>query len=127
MAQVFLIAGARDFPVPCSSPPCDHSLPIHLHPKPTVRPRRESDAPRESEETRDWKVPGTRRQESRRYDFRIKTPANRAQSKQIQPNRAISKLALGMLFAWFAYFAVENLPSDFGWSDFGIHPWSLGP
>jgi len=47
----------------------------------TARPVRASgDGPRE---TRDWKVPCTRRQESRRYHSRIKTPMNRAKSKLI--------------------------------------------
>jgi hypothetical protein len=40
--------------------------------------------------TRDWQVPGTRRQESRRYYSPIHPPMNRAQSRQIQPDRAKS-------------------------------------
>ena len=44
--------------------------------------------------TRDWKVPCTRRQESRRYDSRINSPMNRAKSSLIVVNRETSNRAL---------------------------------
>jgi len=48
VAQVFLPAGSRDFPVPCSGPPCHRSQAIHHHPQSHVLTGREPDAPRES-------------------------------------------------------------------------------
>jgi hypothetical protein len=95
-------------------------------------------------ETRDRKVPCTRRQESRRYDSRIETPLNHAKSRLIRVNPAIANRrhrpsiarrshqaapghpAFPFCASWAFLRPIspnrfsEDSASDFVWSAFGV-------